>query len=319
VLRPLREQPVPPELLVGLSTSDDAAVYLVAPDRAIVQTLDFFPPIVDDAYASGAIAAANAMSDVYAMGGDVLFGLAIVAWPEDVDLALLEAAMRGMAETMREGDAVIAGGHTVIDREPKLGLAVTGQVDPKQLLLKSMLRSGDALYLTKPIGTGLLTTAHKLGDLSAADLASAIASMTAPNREAARAARDAGLHAATDITGFALVGHAYEMAERSGVGVRIEASAMPLLPGARAHAERGVHFGGAQRNRDHFLHPDRVRLEGIDAATERLLVDPQTSGGLLVGVPAAHAAAWTRSCEERGVTAWRIGEAVEGAGVSVTA
>jgi len=319
VLRPLSEQPVPPELLVGLSTSDDAAVYLVAPDRAIVQTLDFFPPIVDDAYASGAIAAANSMSDVYAMGGEVLFGLAIVAWPDTIELSLLEDAMRGLADKMREGGAVIAGGHTVIDREPKLGLAVTGLAHPDHLLLKSALRAGDALYLTKPIGTGLLATAHKLGDLAAADLASAIASMTALNREAARAALDAGLHAGTDVTGFALVGHAYEMADRSGVAVRIVASAVPVLPGAREHAERGLDFGGPQRNREHFLRADRVRLEGIDDATERLLVDPQTSGGLLVGVPPEHLDAWTRACLSRGVEAWRVGDVVEGAGVSVTA
>ena len=238
MLRPLSEQKVPPELLVGLSTSDDAAVYLVAPDQAIVETLDFFPPIVDDAYASGAIAAANAMSDVYAMGGDVVFALAIVAWPDTLEIHTLEDAMRGMADTMREGNAVIAGGHTVIDREPKLGLAVTGRVRPDQLLLKSRLRVGDDLYLTKAIGTGLLTTAHKLGDLSAADLASAVASMTALNRAAGLAAVEAGLHAATDVTGFALVGHAHEMAERSGVGIRISAGAVPLLPGARTHAER---------------------------------------------------------------------------------
>lgn len=319
MLRPLSEQPVPPELLVGLATSDDAAVYLVAPDRAIVQTLDFFPPIVDDAYASGAIAAANAMSDVYAMGGEVLFGLAIVAWPDTIHLALLEDAMRGAAEKMREGGGVIAGGHTVIDPEPKLGLAVTGEAHPDRLLLKSMLRAGDALYLTKPLGTGLLTTAHKRGELSAADLASAIASMTALNREAARAALEAGLHAATDVTGFALVGHAYEMAERSHVGIRIVASALPVLPGAREHAERGLDFGGPQRNREHFLRQERVRLEGIDDATERLLVDPQTSGGLLVGVPPAHQDAWLHACASRGVTAWRIGEVVSGSGVTVTA
>ena len=318
MLRPLSEQSVPPELLVGLSTSDDAAVYLVAPDQAIVETLDFFPPIVDDAYASGAIAAANAMSDVYAMGGDVVFALAIVAWPDTLELHTLEDAMRGMADTVREGNAVIAGGHTVIDKEPKLGLAVTGRVRPDQLLLKSRLRVGDSLYLTKAIGTGLLTTAHKQGDLPAADLASVVASMTALNRAAGLAAVEAGLHAGTDITGFALVGHAYEMAERSGVGIRISAGDVPLLPGARMHAERGVDFGGPQRNRDHFLRPDRVRLEGIDDATERLLVDPQTSGGILVGVPQAHAADWTRACAARGVTAWRIGDVVEGGGVTVT-
>lgn len=319
MLRPLSLQAVPPELLVGLSTSDDAAVYAVTPEQAIVQTLDFFPPIVDDAYASGAIAAANAMSDVYAMGGDVVFALAIVAWPDTLELGVLEDAMRGMAEKMREGNAVIAGGHTVIDREPKLGLAVTGRVRPDQLLLKSTLRPGDALHLTKPIGTGLLTTAHKLGDCSVEDLASVIASMTALNRSAGLAAVEAGLHAGTDVTGFSLVGHAHEMAERSGVGIRLSASDLPLLPGARRHAERGVDFGGPQRNREYFLRPDRVRLEGIDEATERLLIDPQTSGGMLVGVPAAHAAAWDAACASRGVTSWRVGEVVEGSGVTVTA
>lgn len=318
MLRPLSEQAVPPELLVGLSTSDDAAVYLVAPDQAIVETLDFFPPIVDDAYASGAIAAANAMSDVYAMGGEVAFALAIVAWPDTLELHVLEDAMRGMADKVREGNAVIAGGHTVIDREPKLGLAVTGRVRPDGLLLKSTLRVGDALYLTKAIGTGLLTTAHKLGDCAVEDLASVIASMSALNRDAGLAAVEAGLHAATDVTGFSLVGHAFEMAEGSGVCVRIRARDVPLLPGARGHADRGVDFGGAQRNREHFLRPDRVRLEGIDDAMARLLIDPQTSGGLLVGVPAEHAAAWRRACAGRGVRARHVGEVVEGTGVIVT-
>ena len=319
MLRPLSEQPIPPELLVGLSTSDDAAVYLVAPGVAIVQTVDFFPPIVDDAYASGAIAAANAMSDVYAMGGEPLIGVVIAAWPEDVDLALFERALAGAADTMREGGAVIAGGHTVIDREPKLGLAVTGRADPERLLVKSALRPGDVLWLTKPIGTGILTTAHKRGDLSAADLASAVAAMTSLNRDASRAALEAGVHAATDVTGFSLVGHAYEMAERSNVGIRIRASAVPLLPGARSHADRGVDFGGAQRNREHFLRADRVRVSGVDEAVVSLLIDPQTSGGLLVGVPAERAAAWDTAREARGVTAWRVGEVVEGSGVAVMA
>lgn len=310
---------MPPELLVGLQTSDDAAVYLVAPDLAIVQTIDFFPPLVDDAYASGAIAAANAMSDVYAMGGEPFLGMTVAAWPDDLDLALLERALTGAADTMREGGAVIAGGHTVIDREPKLGLAVTGRARPDRLLLKGGLRVGDALHLTKPIGTGILSTVHQRGDLAAADLASAVASMTALNRDASAAALAAGLHAATDVTGFALVGHAFEMAERSGVGIVIRASDVPLLPGARDHAGRGVDFGGARRNRAHFVRPDRVRLDGLDGPTEALMIDPQTSGGLLVGVPAAHAEAWARACAERGVATWAIGEVVPGSGVTVTA
>lgn len=294
-------------------------MYLVAPGHAIVQTVDFFPPIVDDAYASGAIAAANSMSDVYAMGGEPLFALAVVAWPDGVELEVLEDAMRGLSDTVRQGGAVIAGGHTVIDREPKLGLTVTGRIDPERILSKGALRAGDALYLTKPIGTGLLTTAHKLGTCSVADLASVIASMTALNRAAARAAVEAGVHAATDVTGFSLVGHAFEMAEHSRVRIEIHAPEVPLLPGALEHAQAGVDFGGAQRNRAHFLRPDRVVLEGIDHPMETLLIDPQTSGGLLLGVPREHAEAWSSACATHGVTAWRIGEVTAGSGVHVTA
>src|SRR5436305_3858534 len=169
----MRGQKSPADLLVGLDVTDDAAVYLVARDLAIVETLDFFPPIVDDAYASGAIGAANAMSDVYAMGGEVLFALNIAAWPEDAPLSQLERVFQGAVDKIAEAGGAIAGGHTVIDREPKYGLAVTGRVHPERMLLKSNLRAGDTLWLTKPIGTGVLTTAHKIGDLDAADQASA--------------------------------------------------------------------------------------------------------------------------------------------------
>src|SRR5919201_3497113 len=186
----MRAQRVPPELLVGLEVADDAAVYQIAPDIAIVETLDFFPPIVDDAYASGAIGAANAMSDVYAMGGEVLFGLNIAAWPEGLSIDQLERLFLGATEKFAEAGGVIAGGHTVIDREPKFGVAVTGRVDPERILVKSALRVGDALWLTKPIGTGVLTTAHKAGALDPADLASTIASMVQLNRAAAHAALD---------------------------------------------------------------------------------------------------------------------------------
>ncbi len=276
-------------------------MYRVAPDMAIIETVDFFPPIVDDAYAAGAIAAANAMSDVYAMGGEVLFALNVVAWPDDLSFDPLERLMQGAVDKIAEGDGVIAGGHTVIDKEPKFGLAVTGRAHPERLLLKGALRAGDALWLTKPIGTG-----------------SAIASMVALNRSAARAAIDAGLHAATDVTGFGLVGHAHEMAERSGVGIRIDAAAVPLLPGARAHAERGVSFGGLERNTAYYVGEGHVRFAGsIDDSSRRLMLDPQTSGGLLVGVPAAHAAAWDKAREARGIRASRVGEVIAGEGVSV--
>jgi selenide,water dikinase len=314
----MREQKTPAELLVGLDVTDDAAVYLVARDMAIVETLDFFPPIVDDAYASGAIGAANAMSDVYAMGGEVLFALNIAAWPEDAPLAQLERVFQGATDKVAEAGGVIAGGHTVLDREPKYGLAVTGRVNPEHMLLKSRLRPGDALWLTKPIGTGVLTTAHKNGDLEAADLASAIASMVALNRAAAQAAVDAELHAATDVTGYSLAGHAYEMAERSSVAVRIRGSLVPLLPGARRHAERGISFGGLERNRAYFDDGAKVRFDGVDDALRTLLLDPQTSGGLLVGVPSAHAAAWQRACATRGVLAVEVGAVTAGnAGVIV--
>ena len=313
----MSEQRAPKELLVGLETSDDAAVYLVAPDVAIVETLDFFPPIVDDAYASGAIGAANAMSDVYAMGGEVLFGLNIAAWPEDLSLEQLQRLFQGATDKFAEAGGVIAGGHTVIDREPKFGVAVTGRVRPDAILLKSRLRAGDALWLTKPIGTGVLTTAHKNGALAPEDLASVIASMVELNRGAARAAVAAGLHAATDITGFGLAGHAHEMAERSAVGVRIHANAVPLLPGARTHAERGISFGGLERNQAYFADGRRVGFDGVDEAARTLALDPQTSGGLLVAVPPAHADEWERARAANGVTATRIGEVVGGSGVTV--
>ncbi len=313
----MRDQKTPAELLVGLDVSDDAAVYLVARDTAIVETLDFFPPIVDDAYASGAIGAANAMSDVYAMGGEVLFALNIAAWPEDAPLAQLERVFQGAIDKVAEAGGVIAGGHTVIDREPKYGLAVTGRVHPERMLLKSRLRAGDALWLTKPIGTGVLTTAHKNGKLEAADLASAIASMVTLNRAAALAAVDAELHAATDVTGFGLTGHSHEMAERSSVGVRIRAGLVPLLPGARQHAETGISFGGLERNRSYFDDAAKVRFDGVDDALRVLLLDPQTSGGFLVGVPPAHAEAWERACATRGVQPVQIGEVIAGKGVIV--
>ena len=317
-MRPLATQRDPAELLVGLKTSDDAAVYRVADDAAIIETLDFFPPIVDDAYAAGAIAAANAMSDVYAMGGEVLFALNIVAWPDDLSFDMLERLMQGAVDKVAEGGGVIAGGHTVIDREPKFGLAVTGRVHPERILTKGALRAGDTLWLTKRIGTGVLTTAHKNGDISPEDLASAVASMVALNRGASRAAGAAGLHAATDVTGFGLVGHAHEMAERSNLGIRVDAASVAVLPGARAHAERGISFGGLERNTAYFVGEGHVRFdEKIDDATRRLLLDPQTSGGLLIGVPAAHAAAWDRARHEHGVEAWAIGHVVPGAGVAV--
>ena len=319
VLRPLTSQPTPTELLVGLGAGDDAAVYKVSPELAIVTTLDFFPPIVDDAYASGAIGAANAMSDVYAMGGDVTFALNIAAWPETAPLEQLEMLLRGAVDKVAEAGGVIAGGHTLIDVEPKFGLAVTGRVHPGRMLLKSALVVGDELWLTKPIGTGILTTAHKRGLLPPEDLASVVASMTALNAAAARAAVTAGLRAATDVTGFSLVGHAHEMAALSGVAINLRAGDVPLLPGARDWAERGTIPGGAERNRSHYIGEGLVRLEGLDSPMQDLMVDPQTSGGLLLGVPAAARDAWRDAARSHGVEAVAIGEVLAGSGVTVTA
>ncbi len=303
---------------MGLEIADDAAVYAVAPDMAIVETVDFFPPIVDDAYACGQIGAANSMSDVYAMGGEVLFALNIAAWPEDIPIEMLERLFAGAVDKVREAGGVVAGGHTIIDREPKFGQCVTGRVHPDRMLLKQHLRPGDELWLTKPIGTGILTTAHKRELITPEDLASVVASMAALNRGAARAAVAAGLHAGTDVTGFGLAGHAHEMAERSGVQVRIDASAVPLLPGARSHAEAGVDFGGMQRNREHFLGGGRVRFDGLDEAMTLLILDPQTSGGLLLGVPRAHRADLERALVANDVRAVPIGDVAPGSGVVVT-
>ena len=258
------------------------------------------------------------MSDVYAMGGEVLFALNIVAWPDDLSLEALERLMQGAVDKIAEGGGVIAGGHTVIDKEPKFGLAVTGRVHPDRILTKGALHAGDALWLTKPIGTGVLTTAHKNGDIAPEDLASAVASMVALNQGAARAAVAAGLHAATDITGYALAGHAREMAERSKVAIQLAARSVPLLPGARAHAERGLSFGGLERNTAYFVGEGHVRFDAkLDDATRRLMLDPQTSGGLLVGVPAAHATAWDRERERHGVTAWPVGQVSVGSSVTI--
>ncbi len=318
MLRPIADQPVPEELVVGLQTADDAAVYVVAPGVGIVETVDFFPPIVDDPYAFGQIAAANAMSDVYAMGGEVLFALNIAAWPENAPLAQFEDILRGGVDKVREAGAVIAGGHTVQDDEPKYGLCVTGRVDPAHLLLKAGLRAGDRLYLTKPIGTGVITTAHKRGLVRAEDLAGAVASMTMLNHDAARAALEAHAVGATDITGFGLVGHAWEMAAASDVGVRIRASAVPLLPGARDYAAQGTLPGGLNRNVDYFLADGRVRFdESIDPTLRDLLIDPQTSGGLLVAVAAENAGSFERAASARGVDAVWIGDVQAGEGVVV--
>src|SRR5438093_928230 len=314
----MSRQSTPDELLVGLETADDAAVYLVAPGVGIVETVDFFAPIVDDAYAYGQIAAANAMSDVYAMGGEVLFALNLAGWPEDLDAAPLAEIFRGGVDKVAEAGGVVAGGHTIVDREPKYGLAVTGRVDPAHILRKGAARAGDALYLTKPIGTGLVTTAHKEQQARAEDVASAVASMVALNREAARAAVASGATAATDITGFGLAGHAYEMAIAAGVELRLDSARVPLLPGALDYAKRGFRSGGLSRNMEYFDDGAKVRFAAsIAPALRDALLDPQTSGGLLVALSPSASERFERETREHGVVATRIGDVRAGTGVTI--
>lgn len=303
-------------LLVGLGAPDDAAVYQIAPDRAIIQTMDFFPPVVDDAYSFGAIAAANAMNDIYAMGGEVLFGLNIAAWREDLPLELLSEIFRGGAEKMREAGAIIAGGHTITDQEPKYGLAVTGMVDPRAIMLKGGARVGDVLILTKPLGTGILSTAGKNGQLSAEEMGPALDWMMALNREASLAARAAGIRAATDVTGFALTGHAYEMASAANAQFLFELNKLPTHQGAFELALRGNVPGGTARNRDYLR--DKVFLpEGLPDEWDALLFDPQTSGGLLLAVSPKKMDALQKELDERHVSYWVVGRVVTGHGVRV--
>jgi selenide,water dikinase len=300
------------DLLVGLGKSDDAAVYRVTDDVAIVETVDFFPPIVDDPYLYGAIAAANSMSDVYAMGGQVLFALNVAGFPRDLPKDIIAAVFRGGADKVREAGGVIAGGHTMVDAEPKYGLCVTGRVDPRRVLVKGGLRAGQRLFLSKPLGTGVIATAAKNDQCDAAVLEGAVQSMLRLNRAAALVAQEAGASGATDITGFGLLGHAGEMVEASGVGVTIRSRDLPLLPGALALAEQGIFSGGMGRNRRHVedTFGARGRL-AIDAAVPdalvKLLYESETSGGLLFAVDAERAAVVRDGFARRGEPVWEIG------------
>src|SRR3989440_4067812 len=250
VLRPLTIQAVPAELLVGINAADDAAVYRVNDAQAVISTADFFPPVVDDPYVFGAIAAANALSDVFAMGGQVLMAINLVAWPGDLDYTILSKILQGGADIVAQAGGVIAGGHTVTDNEPKYGLAVTGMVHPQRVLTKGGAQPGDLLILSKPLGTGLITTAHKRQEVAEIDLHAAITSMMQVNRKASQALVEAGacVHAVTDITGFGLLGHAWEMAAQSMAGTRLVFYGLPLIPHARHYTGQGPINRGAERN-----------------------------------------------------------------------
>jgi selenide, water dikinase len=298
-------------VLIDFRTSDDAGVYRWESGPAIVQTVDFFTPIVDDPYVYGQIAAANAVSDIYAMGGRPLTALAIAAFPKDgLDAATMRDIFRGGFDKLREAGVALLGGHTVQDPEIKFGYAVTGAIDPARILSNAGAKPGDVLFLTKPLGTGIVGTAIKFDRVSAPLADEAVASMRMLNREAADAIRrlpPGAVHACTDITGFGLAGHASEMAAASGVTLNLTASRLPLFEGVLAIASRN-RSGGMGSNEDHFGPFVRI-ADGIDADLAALLFDPQTSGGLLIAASASHDSEVEEALRGAGVHASRIGAA----------
>jgi selenide, water dikinase len=300
-------------LLVGLDPADDGAVYRLDDERALVFTVDFFPPVVDDPADFGAIAATNALNDVYAMGGVPLLALSIAAFPEELPTELLAAIVGGADEAVRAAGAILAGGHTIRDDEPKYGLAVVGTVNPDAVWRKSTALPGDVVFLTKPLGTGLVLHGHKRGLAGDDDRDGAVAWMRTLNREAADAVRPFAPSAVTDVTGFGLLGHAHETASRSGVRMRIEAERLVALPGALEVAGAGERTGGDRRNRE-FV-GSRVSTDGVADELVALAFDPQTSGGLLVALPRERAATLQAGFDGAGLHLTRIGEIEDGTGV----
>jgi selenide,water dikinase len=301
---------------VGLAISDDAAVYKINDEVAIIQTLDFFPPVVDDPYDYGAVAAANAMSDVYAMGGEVVLALNICAFPADMPAEVITEVLRGGAEKVGEAGGVVAGGHTLDDDEPKYGLAVMGLVHPERVLTKGGALPGDLLVLTKPLGVGIITTALKGRAADPAHVAAAVESMKQLNDRAARTAQRVGVHACTDITGFALLGHSHEMAERSSVRLRFYVHKLPFLEGAMTYAEKELFPGGTCNNERAYEHVVDFAA-GISEEMQQLLYTPETSGGLLIAVAPERLERLIALMEEEGQAHWIIGEVVEGEGIEV--
>jgi selenide,water dikinase len=300
------------DLLVGLDPADDAAVYRLDDERAIVFTVDFFPPLVDDPRTFGAIAATNALNDVFAMGGAPLLALSVAAFPEELPAQVLGDVLAGADERVRAAGAILAGGHTIRDDEPKYGLAVVGTVRPDGIWPKAGARPGDVLYLTKPLGTGIVLQAERDGGAPAGSLEAAIGSMIALNRGSADTLRPFAPNAVTDVTGFGLLGHVHELASRSGVRAELDAEALPLLPGALELARDGVRTGGDRRNREYAA----AHVEsGADAALEALAYDPQTAGGLLVAMPADRSAVLEATFAAAGEPLARIGRVETGSGV----
>ena len=300
-------------LLVGLDPADDAAVYRLDDERALVFTVDFFPPVVDDPADFGAIAAANALNDVFAMGGVPLVALSVAAFPEELPVELLGAILTGADEVVRSAGAILAGGHTIRDDEPKYGLAVVGTVHPDHVWQKSTAQPGNALFLTKPLGTGLVLHGHKRGLVGDGERNAAVGWMRTLNGVAADAIRPFEPSAVTDVTGFGLLGHAHEAASRSGVRIRIDAERLVAMDGALDVARAGERTGGDARNRE-FV-GDRVSVDGVPDELVALAFDPQTSGGLLVSLPADRGLALRTAFDGHGLHLTRIGGVEEGEGV----
>jgi selenide, water dikinase len=304
-------------LLIGLREPDDAAVWRLDEERALVVTTDFFTPVVDNAYDYGSIAAANSMSDVYAMGGQPFLALNVAALPDNLPNEISSEIIRGGAEKAREAGVVIAGGHTVKDKEPKYGLVVIGFVDPRKMLSKGGLKVGDALVLTKPLGFGVTTTALKREQAEAEDVAEAVGWMKQLNKGASQIANEFDLRGGTDITGFSLLGHAMEMADASSVALNFEFANIPFISCARKYAEKGCFAGGAFDNKMHFEATVKF-AESIDEQSQMLLFDPQTSGGLLLGVPQEKLPSFLARAQDINQTAWVVGKVHDGKGIQVS-
>ena len=305
ILEKLPRSEKDPALLVGYDSRDDAAVYRITDDIALVQTVDFFPPMVDDPYTFGQIAAANALSDVYAMGGEVKTALNLVCFPESMDLNVLGEILRGGAEKVAEAGGSLAGGHSIADSGVKYGLSVTGLVDPDRMYTNDAGQPGDQLILTKALGVGLICTANRVGEAAPEHLEAAIASMTMLNRTAAQISRKYRVHAATDVTGFSFLGHLHEMMGGK-LSCIIHASAVPVLPGAEKAADAFLYTAAGQRNRNHT--GPFVRFENVSFAMEEVLFDPQTSGGLLLAVAPEDAKALETELQAAGLPAKIVGE-----------
>jgi selenide,water dikinase len=306
----------PDDLIVGLDPADDAAVYRLDDERALVFTLDFFPPLVDDPAAYGSIAATNALNDIYAMGGTPTLALSIVAFPEELPVETLGAIFAGAEAQVRDAGAILAGGHTIRDLEPKYGLAVVGNVHPEGVWRKDGAHAGDALYVTKPLGTGLILTGIRRGLAGSQQLERAVLWMRTLNRAAAEALRPFEPSAVTDVTGFGLFGHVQEVAERSGVRIRLQSERFPAIDGALDLARNGVRTSGDPRNREFTV--GRVEADGVSPVLEALGYDPQTAGGLLVSIPSEKAPILEATFQDRRLFLRRIGSVEAGSGVVVT-